>query len=274
GFFEKVTEEWFYSGNGNSPFWFAGAWPFISGGGECIKYMDYSEAEGEKCLAHIQLPRIEVIDGELVYNTEECVELCLKEGVHCGLAIEGTNFGAWEGQCPQTRGRNVTVTQTCWSDAPGCDAGIYQDGENENAAVTTVDSTGKRIVIELEKWQTIIDTIGPIFEYCYDIEADHDEIQSDIRAGVMPAIADDWERTHFTTYNTGSHDCTAEVYVPKVVLKDVCSGIHHVKATVNGKSVLLQGGIPDEDGYRVFNHITDPIEVPFEGADAPLREIV
>ncbi|WP_236981160.1 hypothetical protein, partial [Membranihabitans maritimus] len=25
GFFEKVTEEWFYSGNGNSPFWFAGA---------------------------------------------------------------------------------------------------------------------------------------------------------------------------------------------------------------------------------------------------------
>ncbi|WP_236981124.1 hypothetical protein, partial [Membranihabitans maritimus] len=25
---------------------------------------------------------------------------------------------------------------------------------------------------------------------------------------------------------------------------------------------------------RVFNHITDPIEVPFEGADAPLREIV
>src|SRR5699024_2488504 len=35
GTYETVTEEWFYNGTGNSPYWFSGGWPSIYGSGDC-----------------------------------------------------------------------------------------------------------------------------------------------------------------------------------------------------------------------------------------------
>ncbi|WP_236981184.1 hypothetical protein, partial [Membranihabitans maritimus] len=63
---------------------------------------------------------------------------------------------------------------------------------------------------------------------------------------------------------TGSHDCAADVYVPSVTLKDECSGVHHVKAMVNGRAVWLER-VSEADGYVTFAHTEDPIRIPFQG---------
>src|SRR5690606_36768191 len=50
GKFEQVDEEWFYNGNGNSPYWFSGGWPSIYGNGNCISYCDSGSYHDFDCI--------------------------------------------------------------------------------------------------------------------------------------------------------------------------------------------------------------------------------
>ncbi len=50
GDFEKVETHWFFNGNGNSPYWFAGGWPSIYGNGDCVSYCDVGAGHDFRCI--------------------------------------------------------------------------------------------------------------------------------------------------------------------------------------------------------------------------------
>ncbi|WP_236981144.1 hypothetical protein, partial [Membranihabitans maritimus] len=127
----------------------------------------------------------------------------------------------------------------------------------------------KKKVAVLSQWLTLIDTIGPIFDFCYPIgfseddvdcrdkrcllttEWDHERILNSIQNGTQNLQAKRWEFCNATVYTTGSHDCAADIYVPSVTLKDECSGVHHVKAMVNGRAVWLER-VSEANGFVTF----------------------
>src|SRR5690606_26649868 len=192
----------------------------------------------------------------------------LEGNAHCGISIEYGDT-EWSGQCPQTRGREITVRQTCWGTTVNectSDEFIQTDG-GDGFIVVDENFTNKMRSFRLSQWQNLIDTTGPIFDFfyplgecqegitgpagptgptgpnnlpipgqwateCADLDWCAEDISAAIRAGEQYASANDWERCHPTVYRVTSHDCAAEVYVPDVQIIDNCSGIYSVKAIV------------------------------------------
>src|SRR5690606_17089599 len=265
GHFEKVTEDWFYNGNGNAPYWFTGGWPFITSSGSALWFSDTHPQGGtDVCAVRVLVPGLES-------DAAGCVEICLDElegNAHCGISIEYGDT-EWSGQCPQTRGREITVRQTCWGTTVNectSDEFIQTDG-GDGFIVVDENLTNKIRSFRLSQWQNLIDTTGPIFDFfyplgecqegitgpagptgptgpnnlpipgqwateCADLDWCAEDISAAIRAGEQYASANDWERCHPTVYRVTSHDCAAEVYVPDVQIIDNCSGIYSVKAVV------------------------------------------
>src|SRR5690606_8344377 len=112
-----------------------------------------------------------------------------------------------------------------------------------------------------------------------------EDITASIRAGEQYPSAEAWERCHPTVYRVSSPDCAAEVFVPAVELIDNCSGVHSVKAMVEVASgtrtvALEQTGVEyrvlengDTSYVYTYSHLTNPIELPFNGCDGPLTEV-
>ncbi|MBY5956811.1 T9SS type A sorting domain-containing protein [Membranicola marinus] len=291
GGFEQVDADWFYSGHGNSPYWFSGGWPSIYGNGDCVSYCDVGVGPQDAwggCIL-IQVPSLSS-EG---FSTSECDTICLPSaghevnltagGIHCGIAIERDVTAGWQGDCPQTRGVDTKITQTCWAETPNFCAG---DGTaDELDLVASYDSTSKRIEIALSQWQTLIDTLGPIFEFCYPEGWDQTGVQASIRNGEQYGEALSWERSNPTRYRVGESNCEAEVYVPAVELIDNCSGIHSVKAMMDVRGgtraveleltstrtkVLANG---DTCTIYTYSHATDPIRIPFTECEGVLNEV-
>ncbi|WP_236981129.1 hypothetical protein, partial [Membranihabitans maritimus] len=212
------------------------------GSGDCVRYCDVAEGEFGSCAVRMLVPALEE------ETNEPCVEICLDDldgNPHCGLSIEVASQD-WSGACPATKGQDITVTQTCWGvTANEC---VWEDFDEETTVVDLDASdfeSDKRKVAVLSQWLTLIDTIGPIFDFCYptgtdndglvegcfpdeycgDLVWDHESIVEGIRVGGQTYSAYSWERCNATVYTTGSHDCAADVYVPSVTLKDECSGV-------------------------------------------------
>src|SRR5690606_24442439 len=84
GHFGKVTEDWFFNGNGNAPYWFTGGWPFITSTGSALWFSDtHPQREADDCAVRILVPGLES-------DTAGCVVICLDglEGnAHCGIKI-------------------------------------------------------------------------------------------------------------------------------------------------------------------------------------------
>ncbi|GAA5220502.1 hypothetical protein GCM10025777_11320 [Membranihabitans marinus] len=357
GYYEEVTDQWFWDGNGNSPYWFAAGWPSIYGSGDCVRYCDVVNGDSDECV-EVAVPAIQY-DGQgyLNFNTELPIYICLDElsgKPHCGINVTSKSTD-WTGSCPQTKGRDVVVTQTCY--ANGDDLGslpaVVNDDftdedffagnlaiqpESDFAHYTTtggvveyssevVSSKPKYII---SQWLTLQDTIGPVFDFCYPVDgggiegdcamdnceigewnhegrwignlvnmdlklnmrryvpsgyvvltdeeyqtlSDYEqsqfkpypsEIEEAIRAGEQYESANDWEQCHPTVYTTESHDCAADVFVPSVTLKDNCSGVHSVKAMVNGRAVQLERLATTDEGYVTFAHTSNPIRIAFGG---------
>ena len=275
GNFEQVDSEWFYNGNGNSPFWFAGGWPSIYGTGDCISYCDVGTGDKFDCV-EIQVPFPTIADG---LASDSCTIICLKTGVHCGITFEQDAIADWTGSCPKTRGVDSWITQTCWASTENsCADDVEIPCEelradlNPDDVVIGYECTDKAVKVHVSQWQTLFDTIGPIFDFCYPVgfdvpngegpnvefgvtgltsaqfygeeecnvsnDWDHDEIVDSILAGKVYSNARDWERCNPTVYTTGSHDCAANVYVPSIKVIDNCSGVHSVKAMIE-----VQGGV-------------------------------
>ncbi|GAA5225311.1 hypothetical protein GCM10025777_59420 [Membranihabitans marinus] len=318
GYYEEVTDQWFWDGNGNSPYWFAAGWPSIYGSGDCVRYCDKADGITDECVK-VCVPAIELDDeGNLDFSVgqnnspDTCVEICLDElaGLpHCGITMTSDDAD-WTGTCPKTKGRNIIITQSCWANGevlgelracnedlrnngefgPDFVAGIYAiQPESVFTHYTIDDDTdwSSELVTEkpkyiISQWLTLIDTVGPIFDFCYPVDGgreygiceeelceigewDHDEIVADIAAGLQYESAREYEYCHGTVYTTESHDCATDVYVPSVTLKDLCSGVHSVKAMVNDRAVQLERVATTTDGYVTFAHTSNPIRIPFGG---------
>ncbi len=317
GQFEEVTADWFYNGNGNSPYWFAGGWPSIYGSGDCISYCDVGAGENFGCV-EIRVPALNIDNGLAPGDTDSCIVICLPLGPHCGITLEQDPIADWTGNCPQTRGIDSWITQTCWAETENrcaADEGFYECGvpyiASEESVVIDYSCTEKAVKVHTSQWQTLYDTIGPIFDFCYPVAIqteipngnvpgallngfeecfvpqiwDHEEILDSIRAGKMYTTARIWEQCNPTVYTTTSHDCAAEVYVPSVRVIDNCSGVHSVKASVrvNGgtrmvalvktatETHILPNG--DECFIHTYSHLTDPIRIPFTGCYGELTEV-
>jgi hypothetical protein len=65
------------------------------------------------------------------------------------------------------------------------------------------------------QWIMVFDTTGPVIT------------KMDTAAFYVPLPAD-------------AHDCFAEVYVPKIMVEDTCTGVKQVKAMVGGQTILLE----------------------------------
>ena len=169
GQYEKVTSDWFYTGHGNAPFWFSGGWPLISGDGDCVWY---SDGDGNRrtrnCGIQILLPGLES-------DTADCVVLCLDDIIdnpHCGIHINyQEDLSEWSGHCPQARGRDIIVKQTCWGQTENeCVSDEYQVTNGGDGFVVVNEKISHKIrSFHLSQWQTLIDTIGPIFDFCYPL---------------------------------------------------------------------------------------------------------
>ncbi|WP_236971163.1 hypothetical protein, partial [Membranihabitans marinus] len=291
GYYEEVTDQWFWDGNGNSPYWFAAGWPSIYGSGDCVRYCDVATGTTSDCVS-VCVPVIELDDeGNLDFSVgqnnspDDCVEICLDDFAglpHCGITMTSDNAD-WTGTCPKTKGRNVVIKQTCWANGDvlgelrACNEDIRNNGEfgpdfvagnyaiqpESDFAHYTIDNDidwSAGLVSEkpkyiISQWLTLIDTVGPIFDFCYPIHNnyadgidlisnlgdcryqgetelrecayinwDHEQIVADIAAGLQNESAREAEWCNATVYTTESHDCATDVYVPSVTLKDVCSG--------------------------------------------------
>ena len=315
GDFVEVTQDWFYNGHGNSPFWFAGGWPSIYGTGDCISYCDVGSGSTFDCI-QITVPSL-TVDGGMA--GEDCDTICLPTGPHCGITITQDAIADWTGSCPQTRGVDSWITQNCWAvteNRCAADDGVVECGApfvaEENSIIVDYSCSDKAVKVHTSQWQTLFDTIGPIFDFCYPVSFEtetefpnggpqlfnyseeecfvsgvwnHEEILDSIRAGGMYPTARDWERCNPTVYTTTSHDCAAEIYVPSVRVIDNCSDIHSVKA-----SVQVAGGtrmvsliktntevhiLPSKDTCYIhtFSHLTQPIRIPFTGCYGEVTEV-
>ncbi|MBY5959478.1 DUF285 domain-containing protein, partial [Membranicola marinus] len=325
GSFVQVTQEWFYNGHGNNPFWFSGGWPSIYGSDGCISYCDVESAKDLDCIK-VRVPALTIEegitfpgDGQDEESNNGCQIICLPTGVHCGITIKQDPLTGWTGSCPQTRGVDSWITQTCWAETPNwCAEGgigtapipceLISADDNPDDAVVDYECTDKSVKIHLSQWQTLIDTIGPIFDFCYPIfnlgdifdeiingfenddcnligPWDQEEIMEAIRSGEQYETAQRWEACNPTVYRVGTHDCSVAVYVPSVKVIDNCSGIHSVKAMVEvaggTRAVALEQTavetqiLANGDTCYVYTyaHTTDPIEVPFSGCDGELTEV-
>src|SRR5690606_5643163 len=198
--------------------------------------------------------------------------------VHCGLTIVEDEIADWTGSCPQTRGVDTWITQTCWAATPNgcvedaletpCDFYVAED----TSIVIDYSCNDKATKIHISQWQTLFDTIGPIFDYCYptggvqipegfDLSSvegiaallgfavaefleiyengwDQDTVQAYIREGLQYELARLDEYFNPTIYRVSSHDCEASIFVPDVKVVDNCSDVHSVKAMVE-----VAGGI-------------------------------
>src|SRR5690606_27469435 len=169
GNYEQVTSDWFFNGHGNSPFWFAGGWPSIYGSGDCVSYCDGGAGDDFACIS-VRVPVLTIADG---LASDTCREICLNDAVHCGLTIVEDEIADWTGSCPQTRGVDTWITQTCWAATPNgcvedaletpCDFYVAED----TSIVIDYSCNDKATKIHISQWQTLFDTIGPIFDYCY-----------------------------------------------------------------------------------------------------------
>src|SRR5690606_9002623 len=166
GNFEQVTSDWFFNGNGNSPYWFAGGWPSIYGTGDCVRFCDVG-AESEFGCIEIQVPVL-TIDG---FSADSCDTICLPTGTHCGITIKTDEIADWTGSCPQTRGVDSWITQTCWALTPNLCAEQVECGvpfvAEEGSIVIDYSCTDKAVKAHISQWQTLYDTIPPIFDFCY-----------------------------------------------------------------------------------------------------------
>ncbi|MBY5960289.1 FG-GAP repeat protein, partial [Membranicola marinus] len=280
GTFVQVDSDWFYNGHGNSPFWFSGGWPSIYGSGDCVSYCDVGAGEAFDCV-RVVVPGLTIEEG-ISTTGELCEEICLKEGVHCGIQIRQESAD-WSGSCPQTRGLDTYVTQTCWATTENVCA---IQSEIPSEAVVDYEPTDKSIKIHISEWQTLVDTMGPIFDFCYPAGWDQEAIQESIHDGAQYGGAAEWEFDNPTTYRVGTHECAAEVYVPSVQVVDNCSGVHAVKAMVevqggtravaleltNTETKTLASG--EVCTVYTYSHTADPITIPFSGCDGELTEVV
>lgn len=278
GTYVTVTEDWFYNGHGQAPFWFSGGWPFVCGKGDCVSYCDgMSDAETE-CLVHILVPKL-TSEG---MSEDECDTLCLTEAAKCGLFVNRDEVAETTGDCPSWTGGHFTVTQTCWgateSNCTGDSDLVTNRDEYDNDKNGTIDKQ----VLTLYQKTYHVDTIPPIFDFCY---AGGGSEAADIARGIQPAEAEDWERAHPTVYRTGDRDCAAEILVPDVRLIDNCSGIHQVKAIVGvpGGNRMVELELTDtevrltDNGdtclVHTYSHTKNPIRVPFNGCDGEPIEV-
>src|SRR5690606_14985115 len=180
GHFERVDADWFYNGGGQAPYWFAGGWPSINGSEGCVSYRDEAEVEELGCI-RIQVPGLTIAGG---LSSQICDTICLGTGVHCGITIETDAIEdqpAWlqssagqNGGCEQTRGVDTWITQTCWAETPnGCAPDAERECEdlradaNPDDVVVDYECSEKAVKIRVSQWQTHVDTIGPIFDFCY-----------------------------------------------------------------------------------------------------------
>lgn len=301
GKFETVTEEWFYNGTGNTPYWFSGGWPSIYGSGDCVSFCDvHSSVASPLGSIRVRVPRLNASGTGSAYG-EECQSITIQEGTKCGIKVErASNDWTDLHGCVKERGGITTITQTCWASVdnhcadPEAEVGDtclvvdYQDNE---------ECCG-RVIITLNKIQQMLDTLPPVFEFCYpntgtwtsegeEIAWDMQAVEDAIRKGEQYPGAREWEKANPTIYSTGSHDCEAEVYVPDIVVSDNCTGIDQMKAVIHYndgtvKKVAMEQTDVDYvslGGGQIctlytYSHTKDPIRIPFSGCDGDLIEVV
>src|SRR5690625_7501871 len=87
-----------------------------------------------------------------------------------------------------------------------------------------------RVIITLNQIQQFIDTIPPIFDFCYLNSWDQEEIQDSIRAGAQFGAAKQFEFDNSTVYTTSSHECGATIFAPDITVSDYCTGVKVVRA--------------------------------------------
>jgi len=193
------------------------------------------------------------LDTLLGFNPQLCDTICLPTGVHCGITIKRDALAdpdgqAWTGACPQTRGVDSWITQTCWAETPNwCDPLFFDYAEQcgdfpipvrarinllegTPEIVQAYECTDKAVKIHISQWQTLVDTIGPIFDFCYPVSTlydliendfnnnndecnivgpwDQEDIEAAIRNGEQYRTANAWEYCNPTTYRVGSHGLT------------------------------------------------------------------
>src|SRR5699024_11090391 len=211
------------------------------------------------------------------------------------------------------RGGRTTITQTCWADFVNSCADDDVEIGDTCLVVDYEDRTNccGRVIITLNQIQQLFDTIPPIFDFCYPtswlerrdpvggngevvaLAFPHDEVrvyydvEEAIRNGGMYYEAREWEESNPTIYNTGSHECGANIYVPDVTVSDNCSGVKSVRAVFHH----LDGGVkkieleltnteivPTVNGrvctLYTYSHTRDPIHIPFNGCDGNPIEVV
>src|SRR5690606_9591770 len=148
GKFERVDEEWFYNGNGNSPYWFSGGWLSIYGNGNCISYCDTGSSHDFDCI----LIKVPSWTSGIGFDPEKCDTICVTAASDlCDITIERELVTDWTGDCPETRRINTKIIQTCWASTPNsCASDLTAD---EVDLVTSYDSTKHKIEIHLSQSQ-------------------------------------------------------------------------------------------------------------------------
>src|SRR5690625_2552222 len=293
GTYETVTEEWFYNGTGNSPYWFSGGWPSIYGSGDCTTYCDVHGGKALEDKIRVRVPVL-IADMDGLPYGEECMEINLSSNVNCGLKIVQDKKDEWvEFQnCVTERSVRSVVTQSCWANGIEYNSCADEDVEvGEDCYVEDYQDNERccdRVVITLNNIQQMIDNQPPIFEFCYPTTWNQDEVMSSIRAGEQYEKAYDYEKSNYTVYRTSSHECGARVFVPDIKVMDNCSGLESVKAVLHDRAgnfarkvelkltdteiVNIGGG--DRCTIYTYSHLSDPFYIPFEGCDVEPLEIV
>src|SRR5690625_315265 len=87
--------------------------------------------------------------------------------------------------CCLERSAKTVITQSCWADVQSCGG----DGEVGDTCLVVDYQDNEvccdRVIITLNQIQQLIDTIPPIFDFCYLNSWDQEEIQDYIRAGAQ-----------------------------------------------------------------------------------------
>src|SRR5690625_3307797 len=294
GTYETVTEEWFYNGTGNSPYWFSGGWPSIYGTGDCTSYCSGADVVSQEEAVWIKVPGL-VIDAEGSPYAGLCDTIRVTSSTSCGLKIERTTQGWTDllgNECGKERSAQTTITQSCWATGMG-DLEFACGGEGEvGDTCLVVDYQDNevccgRVMITLNQMQQLIDTIPPIFDFCYLNTWDQGEIQDSIRAGAQFGAAKQYEFENPTVYTTSSHECGARIFAPDITVSDNCSGVKEVRAVFHH----LDGGVKkvameltnttlvEMSGGKVctlytYSHTKDPIHIPFSGCNGDPIEVV
>src|SRR5690625_2194503 len=286
GTYETVTEEWFYNGTGNSPYWFSGGWPSIYGTGDCTSYCSGADVDALDEAVWIQVPSLNISEDDPYQDGEGlCDTIRVTSSTGCGLKIE-RDTKEWTdllgNGCGLERSAKTVITQSCWADFEAAVCG----GEGEVGDTCLVvdyqdnEACCDRVIITLNQIQQLIDTIPPIFDFCYLNTWDQEEIQDSIRAGAQFGAAKQYEFENPTVYTTSSHECGATIFAPDITVSDNCSGVKEVRAVFHH----LDGGVKKialeltdstivtlDNGKEcvqyTYSHTRDPIHIPFNGCD-------